>query len=104
MIQVNLCPVSENLERWAKVFAALGSAERLAVVAHLLAKRGQNCQELARSLRLSTPALSYHLRILEEAGLIVREKRGRRRCLRVSPEVKEILRPKVLAELRKEGK
>jgi ArsR family transcriptional regulator len=96
--------VSENLERWAKVFAALGSPERLAVLAHVLAKRGQNCQALAQSLRLSTPALSYHLRILEEAGLIVREKRGRRRCLRVSPELGKILRPKVLAELRKEGK
>jgi len=93
-----------NLERWAKVFAALGSPERLAVVAHLLARRGQNCQELARKLRLSTPALSYHLRVLEEAGLIVREKRGRRRCLRVDPGLAEILRPKVLAELKKEGK
>ncbi len=96
--------MSENLERWAKVFAALGNPERLAVVAHLLARRRQNCRELAESVRLSTPALSYHLRLLEEAGLIVREKRGRRRCLRVSPELAKILRPKVLAALKKEGK
>jgi len=96
--------VNENLERWSKVFAALGSPERLGVLAHLLAKKGQNCQELAKNLRLSTPALSYHLRILEEAGLVVREKKGRRRCLRVGPELAKILRPKVIAELRKEGK
>ena len=96
--------MSENLERWAKVFAALGSPERLAVLAYILAKSGQNCRALARSLRLSTPALSYHLRILEEAGLIVREKRGRRRCLRASSELGKVLRPKVIAELRKEGK
>lgn len=94
----------ETLEKWAKVFAALGNPERLAVVAHLLAKGGRNCQELATTLRLSTPALSYHLRVLEEAGIIVREKKGRRRCLRVSPELAKMLRPKVLAELKKEGK
>lgn len=96
--------MSENLERWSKVFAALGSPERLRVLAQLLAKKGQNCQELAKNLRLSTPALSYHLRILEETGLLVREKKGRRRCLRVSPELGRILRPKVISELKKEGK
>ncbi|MGQ9700250.1 MAG: ArsR/SmtB family transcription factor [Candidatus Bipolaricaulaceae bacterium] len=92
-----------NLERWTKVFAALGNSERLAVVAHLLASSRQNCRQLAEDLHLSTPALSYHLRILEEAGLIIREKRGRYRCLRVSPELAKILRPKVLACLKKEG-
>ncbi len=96
--------MSANLEQWAKVFSALGNPERLAVVAHLLARGRQNCRELAEHVRLSTPALSYHLRLLEEAGLITREKRGRQRCLRVSPELAKILRPKVLAALKKEGK
>lgn len=96
--------MSGNLERWTKVFAALGNPERIRVVAHLLARSRQNCRELAENLRLSTPALSYHLRILEEAGLIIREKRGQRRCLRMSPELAKILRPKVLASLKKEGK
>lgn len=96
--------MNEELQRWAKIFAALGHPERLAVVVHLLARGRQNCRELAEQVRLSTPALSYHLRILEEAGLITREKRGRRRCVRTSPELAKILRPKVLAALRKEGK
>jgi len=94
----------EKLDKWAKVFAALGNPERLAIVAYLLSRRRGNCTEIAQNLRLSTPALSYHLRILSEAGVIVREKRGRRRCVRVSPELRQILRPGVLTELRKEGK
>ena len=95
--------MSEKLESWAKVFAALGNPERLAIVAYLLSRRRSNCTELAQNLRLSTPALSYHLRILSEAGILVRERQGRRRCLRVSPELRQVLRPKVLSELRKEG-
>jgi DNA-binding transcriptional ArsR family regulator len=94
----------EALEQWAKVFGALGNPERLAVVAHLLARKTGNCQELAATLKLSTPALSYHLRVLEEAGLIVRERKGRRRCLRVAPRLAQIFRPTVLRELRKEGR
>ncbi|MBC7318414.1 winged helix-turn-helix transcriptional regulator [Candidatus Bipolaricaulota bacterium] len=95
--------MGEKLEELAKVFAALGNPERLAIVAHLLVKKRQNCTQLAQELRLSTPALSYHLRILEEAGLVVREKRGRRRCLRVGPTLGKVLRPGVVTELRKEG-
>jgi ArsR family transcriptional regulator len=96
--------MSEKLENWAKVFAALGNPERLAIVAYLLSHRRGNCTELAQNLELSTPALSYHLRILSEAGVILRERQGRRRCLRVSPELRQILRPAILTELRKEGK
>ncbi|MCS7216918.1 MAG: metalloregulator ArsR/SmtB family transcription factor [Candidatus Bipolaricaulota bacterium] len=95
--------MAENLQRWAKVFAALGNAERLAVVSYLLARRRGHCTEIAEAVRLSTPALSYHLRFLEEAGLIVRERRGRRRCVRVSPELRRLLRPAVVEALRKEG-
>lgn len=95
--------MSEKLDKWARVFAALGNPERLAIVAYLLSHRRGNCTEIAQNLRLSTPALSYHLRILSEAGVVVREKQGRRRCVRVSPELRQVLKPKVLAELRKEG-
>lgn len=95
--------MSETLQRWAKVFAALGNEERLAVVSYLLAHQRGNCTEIAEAVRLSTPALSYHLRLLEEAGLIVRERRGRRRCVRISPELRKVLRPTVLEALRKEG-
>lgn len=95
--------MNEDLQKWAKVFAALGNVERLAVVSYLLAHRRGNCTEIAEAVKLSTPALSYHLRLLEEAGLIVRERRGRRRCVRVSPQLGKILRPAVMEALRKEG-
>jgi len=95
--------MNATLQKWAKLFAALGNEERLAVVSYLLAHRRGNCTEIAEAVRLSTPALSYHLRYLEEAGLIVRERRGRRRCVRVSPELRKVLRPAVVEALRKEG-
>ncbi len=96
--------MNEALQQWAKVFAALGNPERLSVVSYLLANRRGNCTEIAEAVRLSTPALSYHLRLLEEAGLIVRERRGRRRCVRIGPELRKVLRPAVLDALRKEGR
>lgn len=96
--------MSEKLERWAEIFAALGNSERLKIVAYLLSHQRGNCAELAKAVRLSTPALSYHLRLLEGAGLIGRERQGRRRCVRLSPELRGILKPAVLEELGKEGK
>lgn len=95
--------MSEKLEGWTEVFAALGNPERLRIVAYLLSYRRGNCAELAKAVNLSTPALSYHLRLLEGAGLITRERQGRRQCVRASPELRRILRPAVLEDLRKEG-
>lgn len=95
--------MAEKLERWAEVFAALGNPERLRIVAYLLSHRRGNCAELAEAANLSTPAISYHLRLLEAAELITRERQGRRRCVRLSPELRRILRPAVLEDLGKEG-
>lgn len=94
----------KTLEELSKTFAALGHPERLAILAYLLAKGGDSCTELAEKLQVSTPALSYHLKVLEETGLIVKERKGRRRCLRIGPELKNLVRPGVLAALKKEEK
>lgn len=93
---------NEKLERWAEVFAALGNPERLKIVAYLLSHQRGNCAELAKVARLSTPALSYHLRLLESAGLLGRERQGRQRYVRLSQGLRQILRPTVLEALRKE--
>jgi ArsR family transcriptional regulator len=68
----------------APAFAALADPARLAVLRAL--QRGTTCVcELAPSLGMAPNLLSYHLRILREAGLVQGTKRGRRVDYRVRP-------------------
>jgi DNA-binding transcriptional ArsR family regulator len=58
-----------------KIFEALASAARRKILAYV--SHGElSAGEIADRFEFSKPALSGHLRILEEAGLISREKRG----------------------------
>lgn len=57
------------------VFDALASTPRRKILAYL--NEGElTAGEIAERFEFSKPALSGHLRILEDAGLITREKRG----------------------------
>lgn len=61
-------------------FAALADPTRRAMLARLA---GGECSisELAEPFEMSLPAVSKHVRVLENAGLLVREKDGRvHRC------------------------
>ncbi|TQM07256.1 ArsR family transcriptional regulator [Stenotrophomonas maltophilia] len=58
-----------------RIFEALASTARRQILAYLSAGE-LSAGELAERFDFSKPALSSHLRILEEAGLIKREKRG----------------------------
>lgn len=58
-----------------RVFEALASTARRKILAYL--HQGElTAGEIGERFEFSKPALSGHLRILEEAGLIEREKRG----------------------------
>ena len=48
--------------------------------------------ELARDLPLSRPAVSQHLRVLKEAGLVSERKNGTRRLYRIEPDAVAELR------------
>ena len=50
-------------------FAALGDAHRRRIV-ELLAERSRSVRELADELPISRPAVSRHLRLLKDAGLV----------------------------------
>ena len=63
-------------------FAALGDPNRRAIV-NLLAAGGASVQELADQLPISRPAVSRHLRLLKEAGLVTEEPQGTRRIYRL---------------------
>jgi DNA-binding transcriptional ArsR family regulator len=62
-------------------FGALADPTRRAIVAHLSRTPQSSVGELARPFAISLPAISKHLRVLEEAGLVTRRKDGRiHRC------------------------
>jgi ArsR family transcriptional regulator len=58
-----------------RVFEALASTARRQILAYLSAGE-LTAGEIGERFDFSKPALSSHLRILEDAGLIEREKRG----------------------------
>jgi DNA-binding transcriptional ArsR family regulator len=59
-------------------FDALGDSNRRAIV-ELLGGGGRTVQEIADTLPISRPAVSRHLRLLKDAGLVIDEARGTRR-------------------------
>jgi DNA-binding transcriptional ArsR family regulator len=59
-------------------FDALGDSNRRAIV-ELLGAGGRTVQEIADALPISRPAVSRHLRLLKDAGLVIDEPRGTRR-------------------------
>ncbi|MGD2134433.1 MAG: metalloregulator ArsR/SmtB family transcription factor [Maricaulaceae bacterium] len=69
-----------------RVFAALGDPTRLAIVERLLEGGETTAGDLAEPFNISKPAISRHLGVLEDAGLIEREARSRWRVARARPE------------------
>lgn len=63
-------------------FVALGNPQRRAIV-ELLARRPRSVREIADDLPISRPAVSRHLRLLSEAGLVTDEQVGTRRLYRL---------------------
>jgi DNA-binding transcriptional ArsR family regulator len=63
-------------------FAALGDPNRRAIVT-LLAGGERSVQQLADDMTISRPAVSRHLRLLKEAGLVANRQEGVRRFYRL---------------------
>ena len=65
-----------------RTFAALADPTRRRILEHLTG--GDRCvTDLARPYRMSLPAVSKHLRVLEKAGLVRRHRDGRVHRLRL---------------------
>ena len=71
--------------------AALGDPTRR-VIFERLAVRPRAVGELAHELPVSRPAVSQHLKVLKEAGLVVDTPEGTRRVYRVDPAGVDALR------------
>lgn len=71
-------------------FQALGDANRQRIV-ELLAAAPQSVGELAASMPISRPAISRHLRLLKDAGLVAVTPDGARRIYRLHDEGLEVV-------------
>jgi DNA-binding transcriptional ArsR family regulator len=67
-----------------RAIEALGDPTRRAIF-ELLADRPQPVRELADVLPISRPAVSQHLKVMKDAGLVVDRPEGTRRVYRVDP-------------------
>ncbi len=65
-------------------FDALGDPTRRAIV-ECLAERPRAVGELAEVLPISRPAVSQHLKVLKDAGLVTDRAAGARRVYRLNP-------------------
>lgn len=66
-------------------WAALADPTRRAILEHLI-DRPSAVGELARDLPVSRPAVSQHLKVLKDAGLVVDKRAGKHRIYHVQPE------------------
>jgi DNA-binding transcriptional ArsR family regulator len=74
--------VNSSAKALDAVFSALADPTRRAIVARLAGGRA-SVGELAEPFAVSLPAISKHLRILENVGLVARERYGRVHELRL---------------------
>lgn len=65
-------------ERLDRIFSALADPTRRAILARLTAGE-TTVLDIARPFRMTQPAVSKHLKVLEEAGLVVQGRRGKER-------------------------
>ena len=70
----------------ARVFAALGDRTRLRLLARLSDGRSRSIVALSQDSELTRQAVTKHLRVLEEAGLVTSLRSGRESRFQYRPE------------------
>src|SRR5207249_10665755 len=75
-------PMSSAADRLGATFAALSDPTRRAILARL-ARGCTHVGDLAQPFKISAPAVSRHLRVLEQSGLVEREIDARWRICRL---------------------
>jgi DNA-binding transcriptional ArsR family regulator len=74
-----------TVDQLSSVFGALADPTRRAILARL-AQGDLPVRELAAPFPMSQPAISRHLKVLEQAGLISRTRRATARLSHIEPE------------------
>lgn len=75
-------PEVSQLADLGRFLMALGDPTRQQIVL-LLSRERLNVGDLSERFQLSRPAISHHLKVLTDAGLLVRERQGRERVYRL---------------------
>jgi DNA-binding transcriptional ArsR family regulator len=73
-----------NTKSATNVFSALSDPTRLAIF-ECVALKPSPVGEIARQMPVSRPAVSQHLKVLKEAGLVTETAHGTRRIYRIDP-------------------
>jgi DNA-binding transcriptional ArsR family regulator len=81
----------QTLERRELLFDALGDRTRRSIL-DLLADGPRAVVDLAAELPVTRPAVSLHLKVLSDAGLVTQQASGTRRIYRLDPGGLELLR------------
>lgn len=81
----NLSPVTARRDP-AQIFAALGDPTRLLLVVKLSDGQPRPIIRLSADFRLTRQAVTKHLRVLEQAGIVMSERVGRENHFRYVPE------------------
>ncbi len=86
-----MAATDEQLRMWSDRFSSLASEPRLRII-QLLSNGQLHCQEVIGKLKLSQPAVSYHLNKLERAGILIKHRNGTRNCYQLSETAQELVR------------
>lgn len=81
-MQLFSCILSVSVDA---VFKALADPNRRTILDRLFANNGQTLQELCVQMDMTRQGLSKHLAVLEEAGLVLTEFRGREKFHYLNP-------------------
>ena len=87
----------------AKVFVALGDEHRQRILLTFEKDERLTVGQIAEVATLSRPAVSHHLKILRDAGVLSAERAGREVYLRINREVLEQTLSTVLDYVRTES-
>lgn len=87
---------SDALEQYSAVFAAMSEPARMDILLRIAETPELACTVLDETLPISKSTISYHIKILYQAGLIEIRKEGRYYFYRLRPDVLESLAPGLL--------
>lgn len=89
------------LEEGAKLSKALGHVIRLRLLAYLMYIKRTCLCELGHVLGLDPSALTYHIKLLQEAKLVNVEKRGREKLIELDHSFYSFIPPATVIQLQK---
>lgn len=77
--------VATKLKQHAEMFAALGDPTRLTLVSKLVGGKPHSISELTEGAKITRQAVTQHLRVLENVGVVRSEKKGRESLYELDP-------------------